>query len=274
MQYFTSTSSKKRPRSELLSVRKDMKFSLQESSQDDGNVFPESVKIPETCYSVLKPWCATGNPPLAANNNISFDTKELDSSGQSIPSSYAVSSQSGSGTELDFAPSVGMPVFANSLMPPYFQCYYSYYQAPSFLPIPQIVPPPPSAPIINPIVYDNNIDVGMSDLHYVSSDAFSILNARPRQNIRIPRLSRPSKRRTPSELIPSLLPTQKKEPDLAIIKQKEQTSKISVSDSPSVICHSTLSHEEDNGDKVFVLGFSWNEEYVPCVSENDIWVKK
>ena len=109
----------------------------------------------------------------------------------------------------------------------------------------------------------------MSDLHYVSSDAFTILNARPRQDIRIPRLSKPLKHRTPSELIPSLLPTQKKTPELIGVKQPERTS-----DSPSVIVHSNPSNEEDNGDKVFVLGFSWNEVHTPCVSENDIWVKK
>ena len=270
VQYYNSTISKKRPRSELLPVGEcKKKGKLQSGAQEDKSAFPETSKMVETGFSMLKPWYPAGNPSLVSNRNISYDSKELDSSDQSVPSSYLSGSQSGLGPDLTFTPPVGVQMVENVPSQPCFQYYYPYYQSPSYLPIPQIVPPPPSVPIINPIVYDNNIDVGMSDLHYVSSDAFTILNARPRQDIRIPRLSKPLKQRTPSELIPSLLPTQKKTPELIGVKQPERTS-----DSPSVIVHSNPSNEEDNGDKVFVLGFSWNEVHTPCVSENDIWVKK
>ena len=275
MQYYNSTISKKRPRSELLPVGEwKKKRKLQSGSQEDGSAFPETSKMAKTSFSMLKPWYPAGNPSLVSNRNISYDSKDLDSSDQSVPSSYLSGSQSGLGPDFAFPPPVGVQMVENVPAQPCLQYYYSYYQAPSFLPIPQIVPPPPSVPIINPIVYDNNIDVGMSDLHYVSSDAFTILNARPRQDIRIPRLSKPLKHRTPSELIPSLLPTQKKTPEIISAKQSERASDSLISNSPSVIVHSSPSNEEDNGDKVFVLGFSWNEVHTPCVSENDIWVKK
>ena len=275
LQYYNSSSSHKRSRSEFLSVWARKKSNEKGSSQDDGNVLPETSKVAETGYSMLKPWYPTGNPSVASNRIISFDSKDPDSSDHSVPSSYVSSSQSGLGPELGFPPSAGVHMLDNISARPCFQYYYyPYYQAPNYLPIPQIVPPPPNVPIINPVVYDNNIDVGMSDLHYVSSDAFTILNARPRQDIRIPRLSKPSKHLTPSELIPSLLPTQKKGHGLIGAEHAEQTSDFSLSNSPSVIVRSTPTNEEDNGDKVFVLGFSWNEVHTPFVSENDIWVKK
>lgn len=41
----------------------------------------------------------------------------------------------------------------------------------------QMIPPPPVLPIINPIVYSNNHDLGTRDLEYIAAEDLPILNS-------------------------------------------------------------------------------------------------
>ena len=45
------------------------------------------------------------------------------------------------------------------------------------------------------------------------------------------------------------------------------------SDSPSLLC-SDNQRDDNNRDKVIVLGFSWEEVHLPLVAQDDLWVRK
>lgn len=142
---------------------------------------------------------------------------------------------------------------------------------PSYLPqninCRNIIPPPPLFPIINPIVYNNNEDVGSFDFHYISSDDFALLNAH-QTSINIPRISSPPDNKSPRELIPSLLPPTNCMPlfysnllDLNTLRENHDNSM------NTATAHKPIS-------KVHIIGFSWTEPTELFDTCNDVWVRK
>ena len=130
----------------------------------------------------------------------------------------------------------------------------------------EMIPPPPNCPIINPVVYSNNHDVGTHDLEYVSIADLQILNTGTTPVISIPRPSSPLYPLAPRDLIPSLIqsPAVKGREDL-----KGDSNRLS---SPSSICVSSCSDTKLNDDKLYVIGFTWNLEPVRGRFENDPWI--
>lgn len=129
-----------------------------------------------------------------------------------------------------------------------------------------IIPPPPLYPIYNPIVYNNNIDVGSYDFNYISENSFAMLNAH-QPSFCFPRISVPLESRTPRELIPSLLP----QADMMIPSFCDTDT--SHSESPLNGYHAEMSTSNINL-KVNIVGFSWFSSDEVCEEIDDVWVRK
>mgnify|MGYP004515860563 CR=1 FL=1 len=130
----------------------------------------------------------------------------------------------------------------------------------------QMIPPPPVLPIINPIVYSNNHDLGTRDLEYIAAEDLPVLNSHAPRFISIPRPSVPAFPVSPQLLIPSLL--QSPSPSYHNQKDKQPNHL----NSPSSV-YSSPGSETTNSNKLCVLGFSWKPDSVRTVSQDDIWVK-
>lgn len=130
----------------------------------------------------------------------------------------------------------------------------------------KMIPPPPSFPIINPIVYSNNCDVGTEDLEYISASDFRLLNTRTTPSISIPRPSPPMYHLSPQNLIPSLIRP-------SSVKGREDLKGDPFRlNSPSSMYVSSSSDTKMNNDKLFVIGFTWNPEPVREAFEDDPWI--
>ena len=130
----------------------------------------------------------------------------------------------------------------------------------------KMIPPPPSFPIINPVVYSNNCDVGTQDLEYISTTDFRLLNTRTTPVISIPRPSSPLYPLSPQDLIPSLIhsPAVKGCDNL-----KGDSFRMS---SPSSMYVSSYGDTKLNDDKLYVIGFTWNPEPVRGAFDDDPWI--
>ena len=268
-------SSEKRPRERSCSVRTEMLAHPQVGSP----VGVESCILASKCIKTNNldnnSWNPTVSPLLVSKNDFVCNDSKCNPYEHAVSSISSEPSQSNLATVSSSTNNLGFGVSNSVAVPSFVRYCYPVYSEPNFGQQPSIVPPPPSVPIINPIVYDNNIDVGMSDLHYISSDAFTMLNAHPRPVICIPRFSQPCEQREPTELIPSLLPPQKsKQYERAGWKHMDLLAVDSLnSDSPSLLC-SDNQRDDNNRDKVIVLGFSWEEVHLPLVAQDDLWVRK
>ena len=268
-------SSEKRPREQSCSVRIDSLVHPQVGSPVGvGSCILASKYIKTNCVD-NNSWNPTVSPLLVSKSDFVYNDSKCSPYEQTVASIPSEPSQGNLMTVSSSTNNLGFGVSNSIAMPSFVRYCYPIYSEPNFVRLPSIVPPPPSVPIINPIVYDNNIDVGMSDLHYISSDAFTLLNAHPRPAICIPRLSQPCEQREPTELIPSLLPPQKsKRYERAGWKHKDLLAVDSLnSDSPSLLC-SDDQHKDKNRDKIVILGFSWDEVHLPLVAQGDLWVRK
>lgn len=131
----------------------------------------------------------------------------------------------------------------------------------------EMIPPPPVLPIINPIVYSNNHDLGTRDLEYIAAEDLPVLNSHAPRFISIPRPSVPSFPVSPQLLIPSLL--QSPSPSFDSQKDKQPNHL----NSPSSVYSSPGNEAAMNSNKLHVLGFSWKPDAPRAVSQDDIWVK-
>lgn len=192
-----------------------------------------------------------------------------------------------------FPPLVSYPIGLGS-QPNLFSCYggiYSaFHSAPAPLIIPckddwnqlhancvpldrgsvaamkQMIPPPPVLPIINPIVYSNNHDLGTRDLEYIAAEDLPVLNSHAPRSISIPRPSVPVFPVSPQLLIPSLLQSSSPSFD----SQKDKPCHLN---SPSSVYSFPGSETPMNSNKLHVIGFSWKPDAPRTVSQDDIWVK-
>ena len=135
-----------------------------------------------------------------------------------------------------------------------------------------IIPPPPLFPIINPIVCNNNQDIGAADFEYITQETIHSLNSHS-MSITIPRLSAPIHSKCPQELIPSLLPNST---NLSVFPNDENspinTFSTLFTDDISEEVKSLSSKASQN---VIIPGFSWVEENEGVdVLLDDLWVRK
>ena len=135
-----------------------------------------------------------------------------------------------------------------------------------------IIPPPPLFPIINPIVCNNNQDIGATDFEYITQETIHSLNSHS-TSITIPRLSSPIHSKCPQEMIPSLLPNST---NLSAFLNDENSpvnafSTLFTDD----ISEEVKSLSNKASQNVIIPGFSWVEENEGVdVLLEDIWIRK
>lgn len=122
-------------------------------------------------------------------------------------------------------------------------------------------------PIINPVVYTNNQDIGTGDLQYISDEMFAVINLHQRPDILIPRMTEPS---ASSGIVPSLIPSQ--EPQVEM-HRKENANGVE-SESPISMASNSYGVPKSNKNKLLVLGFSWYTETKAIDCGSDIWLRK
>ena len=132
---------------------------------------------------------------------------------------------------------------------------------------PCVIPSPPVMPIINPVVYTNNQDIGTGDLQYISDEMFAVINLHQRPDILIPRMTEPS---ASSGIVPSLIPSQ--EPQVEM-HRKENANGVE-SESPISMASNSYGVPKSNKNKLLVLGFSWYTETKAIDCGSDIWLRK
>lgn len=140
--------------------------------------------------------------------------------------------------------------------------------APPGLRIPCVIPSPPVMPIINPVVYSNNQDIGTSDLQYIPENLFAVINLHPQPAIMIPRMTEPS---ATQGIVPSLIPCQ--EAQVRMAKASTMEEREIESESPPSLTSTQPVSAPSNKDKLIVLGFSWYSEPKEIRCDDDVWLK-
>lgn len=140
--------------------------------------------------------------------------------------------------------------------------------APPGLHIPCVIPSPPVMPIINPVVYSNNQDIGTSDLQYIPENLFAVINLHPQPAIMIPRMTEPS---ATQGIVPSLIPCQ--EAQVRWRRHPDDGGKGNRVRVPSIADIDSAVSAPSNKDKLIVLGFSWYSEPKEIRCDDDVWLK-
>lgn len=140
-----------------------------------------------------------------------------------------------------------------------------YSPATTGLHIPCVIPSPPVMPIINPVVYSNNHDIGTSDLQYIPENLFAVINLHPQSAINIPRITEPSETQG---IVPSLVPCQEAQNRMLNGKGREIES-----ESPPSLTSTQQMSPSNNKDKLIVMGFSWFSKPKEICCDDDVWLK-